>query len=238
MTVLDKAWGKVIAKLNESYEELDQAFLANVRVAVEASYADLLNEKAMPKGKAKSPRGVTAFNLYVREFNAKTKDQAVPKNAEGKDISLFKRASDSWKLMSEAEKAPYVQQSKADNTAAGIVPAAERPKKPVSGYNLYIREYKAKNATLDGGTSLFKEAATAWGKLSEKQRAAFVTKATTQNAATAKANEATATAVVAPVTEAPAEVAEAAVATEAPVANEKAPAKTRAPRKPKAAPVS
>lgn len=179
MTVLDKAWGKVITKLNESYEELDQAFLANVRVAVEAAYADLLSEAAMPKAKAKKPRGVTAFNLYVRDFNAKHKDQvggAVAKGEDGKDVSLFKRASDSWKLLSEKERAPFVQQSKADNAAAGIVPASERPKKAVNGYNVFIQEYKAKHATQEGGKSLFKEAADAWGKLSEKQQATYKAK--------------------------------------------------------------
>jgi len=238
-TVLKKAWEDVLSTLNAKYEELDDAFLSEVRVAVEAAYAPLFDEKAMPKGKAKKPRGVTAFNVYVRDYNAKHKDDVQVKGADGKDLSLFKRASDAWKKLSEMERAPFVQQSREENTAKGIVPAAERPKKPVNGYNLFVKEYKTKHANQEGGgTDLFKNASAEWGKLSDKQKAAYKTKAGTENealkASTAAAAPVAATPVQAPApvmvpVAAPAPVAAAPMAA-APAAAEKA---KRAPRKPK-----
>lgn len=174
---LNKAWTAVLKTLNDQYQELDQDFLDNVRKAVEVAYKPLFGDKK------KKPRGVTAFNMYVSDFNAKHKDDA-PVIKDGKQVTLFKLASVSWANADAKTRQHFENVALEQNAANGITPTADRPKKAVNGYNIFIQEYKEQHKDqLSGGTPLFKEASKVWKEKSAEEKAVYKQKADAFNEA-------------------------------------------------------
>lgn len=175
-----KATNQVITRMNEKYEELDKEFVDFIRGAIEGIFKPLLKGV----GKEKKPRGVTAFNLYVSEYIAKHIDDAPVMDANGKVLSNFKRAGMEWKAASADVRASYQTKAVESNVANGIVPDAPKPKKPINGYNAFVKEYKIKNADkLQGGPGLFKQASAQWKSMTLEQREVYKQQAIAENAA-------------------------------------------------------
>ena len=230
---LTKAWNTILKNLSEDYEELDEGFMKRIRSEVEKAYTPLFatdaNGVVGGGKKAKKPRGVTAFNVFVQDFNEKHKGDAPtkdPTDPEGKkDLTLFKLASVEWKNVDAATRQTFQDKATAANKEKGIVPAADRKKKAVNRYNVFVQEYKEAHPDQEGGRNLFKEAAAEWKLKTKEQKAAYKVKAdalNVQNGNDKAANAANAKVVV---DEAPA-VAEVAVAEK--------PAKTKAAKEVKA----
>jgi hypothetical protein len=177
---LKKAWDAVITTLNSQYEELDADFLDKVRQAVEVAYKPLFATGPAPK---KKDRGVTAFNMFVSDFSAKHKDDA-PVIVDGKQMTLFKLASTVWNKADAKIRAEFVAKAAAQNAEKGIVAVADRPKKPMNGYNCFVQEYKELHKTdVEGGKDLFKQASAEWGKKSDAEKLVYKQKADAINAA-------------------------------------------------------
>ena len=177
---VNKAANQIIDKLNAKYDQLGEDFLADVRGAIVDTFKPLMKKN----GKEKKPRGVTAFNLYVRQFNGEHKDDAPVMDKDGKVKSLFARAGEEWSAAAASVKEEYAVKAKELNTKNGIVPDGPKAKKPVNGYNVFVKEYKVKNsATLKGGSELFKQASALWKSMTEAQQTEYKTQAVAQNTA-------------------------------------------------------
>lgn len=175
MTTLKRATNSVFESLNMKYTQLEPSFLADLREYIETAFKPFVRNA----GKERSQRGTTAFNMFVKEFTAKHKDDK-PVVKGGKLVTMFKLASDEWKALKPEKRAEY--QSKADelNASNGVVKAKDRvkPKKRVSGYNVFVVEYRSKHGN---EPDLFKKASAEWKSLSDAQKTEYNTKAQQQN---------------------------------------------------------
>jgi len=171
---LQTAWVATMKELDSKYETLDAGFLEVVRQVVERCYQPLFGAATVQTGgkvkKEKAPRGVTAYNLFIKEFTAAHKTAEPVMGADGKPVSAFTQAAAAWKTATAATKADYTQRAAEQNTADGIVKVGDKPKKAMNGYNLFIQDYCSAHSGEEGN---FQAAAGAWKVLDEAGKQPF-----------------------------------------------------------------
>lgn len=115
---------------------------------------------------AKGKRGASGFALFI-----KAQSKVAP------STTLMKDSAAKWKTLSAEERQPFLEQAaklKAERTER----VGKIPKRPLSGYLRFFKDFRAKHPAIPSGragvTALAKEAGAAWKALPEDQKVPYL----------------------------------------------------------------
>ncbi len=177
-----------IKAFTEKYE-LDAVIVNDLRLLLMSSCKKYVKE---PKAAAVSgtstaaaktascrTRRKTGYNMYIKTQFDEAKangDEANKTNSQ----DLMSKFSKEWRLLSDADKQPFLDKAREVNEASGVetTETKKKTKKKISGYNLFYMQNKdAIKAELAEGQKLMAEVGAQWRALTEEEQRVWSVKA-------------------------------------------------------------
>jgi hypothetical protein len=173
------------------YDGLGDEVVADLRnmlvSAMKTFVKDSVVSVSAKTGAKRASRRKTGYNLYIRakfeEVRAEQTEGDESKKTNSQDLmSIF---SKQWKLLSDEDKEPYVSKAKelneengSETTGKAPKVAGVKPKKSLTGYNLFYKENKDTiKANLAEGEALMKKVGASWSALADEEKEEYKVRA-------------------------------------------------------------
>ena len=148
-----KQWDAMSKKLATQFPD-DR--VAEIIAAIQENAKAKTSKASGSRGGGRNP-----YILWMKDNRASIKEELGP---DAKTGQIAKRGGELWKLLSDEDKKPYLEQAAAAKAAAGSEPSAKRSSSPKSPF-----ERSDESATIEGyegpviGKFLMKRVAPGWG---------------------------------------------------------------------------